>query len=184
MPKIVDHAARRREILERCFGLFAEQGYAALSMRGIARALGVSTGTLYYYFDSKEAIFEEMVRWVASQNVAEASAETPVGAPRAERLAGLIRFVERNATPLLQTLQVSLEYHRQQGASSASPLVQSTLSMYREALSDQLRLSETESTVVFSFLLGALVQLHLEPSAVDVVAHFQALERLLSAGPS
>ncbi|MGB6015410.1 MAG: helix-turn-helix domain-containing protein, partial [Nodosilinea sp.] len=48
MPKIVDHDQYRREILDQCFDLFAEKGYAALTMRQIAQELGVSTGTLYH----------------------------------------------------------------------------------------------------------------------------------------
>lgn len=180
MPKIVDHDARRKEILQGCFGLFAAQGYAALSMRGIARALGVSTGTLYYYFDSKEAIFEEMVRLVASRDVADASAETPADAPRAERLAGLMRFLQRNATPLLQTLQVSLEYRRQLDTAVENDLLQSTLGLYRRALVDQLHLAEPDAAVTLSFLMGALVQLHLDPESVDLAAHFAVLEQLLA----
>ncbi|MFT4977380.1 MAG: AcrR family transcriptional regulator [Myxococcota bacterium] len=183
MPKVVDHEARRLEILERCFGLFAEQGYAALSMRSIARALGFSTGTLYYYFDSKEAIFEEMVRRVASHNVEEASAETPSDASRAERLAGLMRFIERNAVPLLQTLQVSLEYRRQQGSPVAQELLRSTIGLYRTALIEQLNLTESEGAVALSFLLGALVQHHLDPDGADIPAHFSVLGRLLSGAP-
>lgn len=181
MPKIVDHDARRREILQGCFGLFARQGYAALTMRGIARALGVSTGTLYYYFDSKEALFEEMVRLAASRDVADASAETPEDAPRPERIAGLMRFLRRNATPLLQTLQVLLEYRRQLDSAAENELLQSTLGLYRRALVEQLRLSESEAAVTLSVLMGAVVQLHLEPEAVDLSAHVAALERLLRA---
>ena len=61
MPKIVDHESYRNELLDRCFPLFTNRGYAAISMRQIAEGLGVSTGTLYHYFDSKQAIFEKMV---------------------------------------------------------------------------------------------------------------------------
>lgn len=61
MPKIVDRERYRNELLDRCFSLFTDRGYAAISMRQIAEGLGVSTGTLYHYFDSKQAIFEKMV---------------------------------------------------------------------------------------------------------------------------
>ena len=61
MPKIVDRERYRNELLDRCFSLFTDPGYAAISMRQIAERLGVSTGTLYHYFDSKQAIFEKMV---------------------------------------------------------------------------------------------------------------------------
>jgi AcrR family transcriptional regulator len=61
MPKIVDRELYQTELLDRCFPLFTERGYAAITMRQIAEGLGVSTGTLYHYFKSKQAIFEQMV---------------------------------------------------------------------------------------------------------------------------
>ncbi len=61
MPKIVDRELYRADLLDRCFPLFTERGYAAITMRQIAEGLGVSTGTLYHYFESKQDIFEKMV---------------------------------------------------------------------------------------------------------------------------
>ncbi|MBZ2170707.1 TetR/AcrR family transcriptional regulator [Nitratidesulfovibrio sp. SRB-5] len=49
---------RRAEILEIAGPLFLEHGYQGTSMSRIASALGGSKGTLYAYFDSKEALFE------------------------------------------------------------------------------------------------------------------------------
>ena len=72
MPKIVDHAAQRARILEGAFEYFARQGYAALTMRQLARELEISTGTLYHYFPTKEAIFEEMFAFMSRRIVEEA----------------------------------------------------------------------------------------------------------------
>ena len=69
MPKIVDHEAQRIAMLDGAFELFADNGYAATSMRSLATGLGVSTGTLYHYFASKDEIFENMVRRVAERDV-------------------------------------------------------------------------------------------------------------------
>lgn len=49
---------RRSEIIEIAGPLFLEHGYQGTSMSRIAAALGGSKGTLYAYFDSKEALFE------------------------------------------------------------------------------------------------------------------------------
>ena len=59
MPKIVDHEQYRKELLGKCFDLFAQKGYGSITMRQIAQGLGVSTGTLYHYFPSKQALFEQ-----------------------------------------------------------------------------------------------------------------------------
>ena len=49
---------RRSRILEIAGGLFLEHGYQGTSMSQIAAAVGGSKGTLYAYFNSKEALFE------------------------------------------------------------------------------------------------------------------------------
>ena len=54
--------ARPEEILEAAKHVFGESGYAGTKLEDVARRAGVSKGTLYLYFDSKEALFREMVR--------------------------------------------------------------------------------------------------------------------------
>jgi AcrR family transcriptional regulator len=50
--------AKRRQIMEGARVVFLAQGFDGASMGEIARQAGVSKGTLYVYFDSKEALFE------------------------------------------------------------------------------------------------------------------------------
>jgi AcrR family transcriptional regulator len=47
----------RRRILEAAANVFEECGYAAASMDGIAAASSVTKATIYYHFDSKEALY-------------------------------------------------------------------------------------------------------------------------------
>ncbi len=51
-------SAKRRQILAGARQVFLAQGFDAASMGEIARKAGVSKGTLYVYFDSKEQLFE------------------------------------------------------------------------------------------------------------------------------
>jgi AcrR family transcriptional regulator len=53
--------ARPREILEAAFEEFSLRGYAATNVEHIAERAGVTKGTIYIYFSSKEAVFEQMV---------------------------------------------------------------------------------------------------------------------------
>ncbi|MBE9045658.1 TetR/AcrR family transcriptional regulator [Pleurocapsales cyanobacterium LEGE 10410] len=69
MPKIVDAVQYRRELLSKCFDLFAEKGYANVTTRQIAKELGVSTGTLYHYFPNKQVLFEQLAEQVSLQDV-------------------------------------------------------------------------------------------------------------------
>ena len=51
----------RRLILEAAAGLFRERGYASVSLRDIAEAVNMKTGSLYYHFSSKESLVEEIL---------------------------------------------------------------------------------------------------------------------------
>jgi AcrR family transcriptional regulator len=53
---------RIRTILNAALEEFFEQGFAAAKLDVIAERAGVGKGTVYLYFDSKEALFEEAVR--------------------------------------------------------------------------------------------------------------------------
>lgn len=64
--------ARPEEILDAALDLFTEKGFSATRMVDIAKKAGVSKGTLYLYFESKELIFQEMVTTMISPMVDEA----------------------------------------------------------------------------------------------------------------
>ena len=53
---------RRAEILRLAADLFAERGFKATTVRDIADAAGVLSGSLYHHFNSKESIIEELLR--------------------------------------------------------------------------------------------------------------------------
>jgi TetR/AcrR family transcriptional regulator, repressor for uid operon len=59
MPKIAEaaRAARRDQIIAAGLVCFARSGYYATTMAEVARQAGVSKGTPYLYFDSKQALF-------------------------------------------------------------------------------------------------------------------------------
>ena len=54
--------ARPSEILDAALKVFAAKGYAAARMEDIAREAGVTKGTIYLYFENKEAVFKSLVR--------------------------------------------------------------------------------------------------------------------------
>ncbi len=55
-----EESAKRRQILEGARKVFLAQGFDGASMGEIAKVAGVSKGTLYVYFDSKESLFEAL----------------------------------------------------------------------------------------------------------------------------
>src|SRR3989339_205468 len=48
---------KRESIVRAAVAEFAEQGYQRASLNSIVRRLGISKGSLYQYFDNKEALF-------------------------------------------------------------------------------------------------------------------------------
>ncbi len=61
MPKVVDKARMRDDILDAAMQVFVEKGYYASSMSNVARAASLAKGTLYIYFDSKDAMTTAIV---------------------------------------------------------------------------------------------------------------------------
>jgi AcrR family transcriptional regulator len=59
---VADEGAKRRQIMDGAREIFMSVGFDGASMNDVARAAGVSKGTLYAYFDSKVALFEALIR--------------------------------------------------------------------------------------------------------------------------
>lgn len=57
----VDENSTKDQILSCAARLFRTQGYAAVTLREIAKSIGMTTGSLYYHFSSKEEIVREIL---------------------------------------------------------------------------------------------------------------------------
>lgn len=53
---------RRADIVDAALKVFARDGFALSKMDTVAEEAGISKGTLYLYFESKDALFEGMVK--------------------------------------------------------------------------------------------------------------------------
>jgi AcrR family transcriptional regulator len=54
--------ARPPEILDAALAVFAQKGFAATRLDDIAAKAGITKGTIYLYFDSKQSLFEALAR--------------------------------------------------------------------------------------------------------------------------
>jgi AcrR family transcriptional regulator len=61
VPIAAEDSAKRRQIVQGAREIFLAKGFDAASMSDIARAAGVSKGTLYVYFENKEQLFHAIV---------------------------------------------------------------------------------------------------------------------------
>lgn len=57
---------RRVLIFDKAIELFAKKGYAETKIGDIAKAANMSVGLMFHYFESKEKLFEEIVRYGAN----------------------------------------------------------------------------------------------------------------------
>jgi AcrR family transcriptional regulator len=62
---------RAPEILGAALACFSEKGFAATRMEDIARRAGISKGTIYLYFESKEAVFKALAQRVVGSRMGE-----------------------------------------------------------------------------------------------------------------
>ncbi|MDH0863886.1 TetR/AcrR family transcriptional regulator [Mitsuaria sp. GD03876] len=67
--------ARPQELLEAALALFVEKGFAATRSEEVAVKAGVSKGTLYLYYPSKEELFKAVVREALGTKIAEGVSE-------------------------------------------------------------------------------------------------------------
>ena len=183
MPKIVDHDARREEILQKCFGLFAEQGYSALTMREIAQHLKVSTGTLYHYFDGKFSLFEAMFHWIGDRDTHDAQIEIPTHLTLEHRLALLKDFLLFRSSYLSDVIKIGIDFQRHHPDKDGQAILSNMLKTYRNAIQNQLVIEyDREVQVILSFILGCLIHHTLDPNSAPLEDQLDYLG-LISAAP-
>ena len=56
----------KEAIMNTALKMFSEKGYAAVSMRDISGAVGIRASSIYYYFKSKQDIFDALIQMVDS----------------------------------------------------------------------------------------------------------------------
>jgi AcrR family transcriptional regulator len=72
---------RFSQLIEAATSVFIDQGYRRTQMADVAEALGVAKGTLYLYVESKEALFDQVIRHAGGALPAGLPKEMPVGTP-------------------------------------------------------------------------------------------------------
>ena len=90
-PQSINYEEIRGGLLRQAAELFARRGYARTTIDDLTKASASSRGTLYHYFDSKEAILKEiLVQHITDMSSAVAAALTPGDAPE-QQLRAIIR---------------------------------------------------------------------------------------------
>ena len=102
--------------------VFIDQGYRRTQMDDVAAALGVAKGTLYLYVESKEALFDLVMRSADANPLSPALASLPLPTPRpGSTLAYVRERLARNQT--LPTLTAALARRRVKNARAELALI-------------------------------------------------------------
>ncbi|OME94537.1 MULTISPECIES: TetR/AcrR family transcriptional regulator [Paenibacillus] len=72
MPKVVDHAQKRKLIAESAWNIIEEKGVEHASIRAVAAAAGLSPGALRYYFSTQDELLLFIVDYYLTRGVARA----------------------------------------------------------------------------------------------------------------
>jgi AcrR family transcriptional regulator len=84
----------REAIVVTAWELVREGGLASLSIRDLAKRAGITTPTIYAYFDSKHAIYDAMFGAAATEFAAVMTASNESEDPREVLVASVRRFAE------------------------------------------------------------------------------------------
>lgn len=182
MPKIVDHEKYRQELLDRSFDLFAERGVSSVSMREIADALGVSTGTLYHYFPDKDSLFAQLVQTKNERDALIMVAEASVGKTPRERLEALVRYIDQHEEYFINRVLVVLDYvrlHRSMTDAAREPIRTAAQNFYQGIVYLFGDEDPALATRVYSLIIGLLTSRLLTGDRTPLITAIDGVDRWL-----
>ncbi|BDA78295.1 TetR family transcriptional regulator [Leptospira kobayashii] len=155
MPKIVDHEKYREELWKGAFPIFIEKGYLPVTMRELAQVLNVSTGTLYHYFETKEILFETMVRFVIGEDLSQLEERWKLkGENVSENSEILIEYLESKSSHFQSLLVLALDIHRNSDLKlKFSSLLNESFLQFQRILESRF---ESKGEFLLSYIIGEL----------------------------
>lgn len=184
MPKIVDRDRYREELLSKCFDLFADKGYGSVTMRQIAKELEVSTGTLYHYFPSKQALFEQLVEIISQNDIDRALKEFDGRQTLQEKVEAMGEYLVKNEDYLIKWTYIFVNFHQHQDAKEfkKSGAFMRTNENYAKAIYDLLGVEDRALAIfIYSFIDGLFLERLWGDELVSIPEQCQLLGKMLTA---
>lgn len=154
MPKIVNHEEYRQELLEKSFHLITRKGYTNVNMKEIAVEIGVSTGTLYHYFPSKEKMLADMIAWAGTENVKEYIQRTSAVENVHDRFDMIVDFWKEKGKLYEQILLLGFDMYRNTDIEQWKSTYAIFAERYTIGMSERLNISEPFARSIFIYFLG------------------------------
>lgn len=181
MPKIVDHDQYREKLISGCFELFAEKGYSNVTMRQIARELGISTGALYHYFPTKQSILEQMFEIMSRKDVEEAIAVTLVSGSFEKRIKLLFDFFIAKEAVFGKMLMLSIDFIRNHDSADARLTARQWLEYYTRNMAVYLEIPTQLAMFITAFLNGIIYQNNFGHELISLREQMDFFKKILMA---
>lgn len=154
MPKLVNHDDYRQTLLKKSLNLFTRKGYGNVSMREIAAEIGVSTGTLYHYFPSKENILAEMLAWIGDKNVSDYYKLSRETDSIRDRFDMVTAWIKENGEVYEKTLLLSIDFYRNSNTQQWKEAYSFFSDLYTDAWSERMNISRQFGRFLYIYLIG------------------------------
>ncbi|GER21874.1 hypothetical protein NCCP1664_03710 [Zafaria cholistanensis] len=157
MPKVVDHQARRREIVDVVWRLIATDGLEAVTTRRIAAESGYANGVLLYYFKNKDEVITAAFEYV----FAATNARVDAACPHRHGLAGLrvlcLEVMPLDHTRYLEARIVLTFWQQALSSPEKSALFADRTSQWRAELGRRLEEAREDGSVSPGTNIGSTV---------------------------
>lgn len=183
MPKIVNHDQYRKELLEKSFDLFAEKGYSSITMREIAQGLGVSTGTLYHYFPSKQALFEQLIEWMSQEDILMATAELEGLQTLQEQIEAIGQLIAKEEDYAIKQTSIMVDFYQHHGPEELrhSQLARRLTDQYKQGIAEILGIDDPAiAQFILSFMDGSILQRLWGNEEVSITEQMSLLGKMLT----
>lgn len=161
MPKLVDPVQYRKELLWKAFDVLAETSYAKVTTRQLAKAMGISTGAMYHYFPSKQALFEQLVEEMGQQDIRALQAQVAGAETLSDRLVRLGQFLIDHEAYFVKQTAIWTDFcmYTDRETVSSNVVLQRVDDRYRQAIADALGIRDPQVTqFIWTLVNGVLVE--------------------------
>ncbi|TDL38132.1 TetR/AcrR family transcriptional regulator [Kocuria rosea] len=157
MPKVVNHEARRREIIDVVWRLIATDGLEAVTTRRIAEASGYANGVLLYYFKNKDEVITAAFEYVFDATNARVDAICPdrYGLPGLRMLC--LEVMPLDHTRYLEARIVIAFWQQALSSPERSVLFRERMLQWREEMSTRLEQARIDGDVSADVDIAATV---------------------------
>ncbi|MCL1836307.1 MAG: TetR/AcrR family transcriptional regulator [Treponema sp.] len=122
MSIVVEHEARRKEILKKALDVFVDEGFENATFQKIADRCGITRTTLYIYFKNKKEIFNYSIKQLLSkveEDIRTIYTDSSLGS--AEKITKVLLDIFQRLEENRRLLSVILDYLLHLSKNSAEP---------------------------------------------------------------